>query len=313
MPTRLRKPCLALVLVLTLAGRAGRADGAEAPAADDAPTGKNCLGEGRTRLLVAEGIYAQSNPLGAENQLQLGLCTPLVREPGVLFDYTNAQFGAVLNVAPVYAMPGAFVSVAPLSILELRAEAEAVRNWTIGMDNAGYFPRTSANEQFRDLPAALARPASGYTAAFTATLQAEIELAPRSTLVAVDSGTYAYWHLGDAEYYYHPRYDLVMRRDDWLGRNTAVLLVGRELSKGLVVRAGLTDELTWVASSGYRQNILAGILMAVISRWPGEASETQPFIRIGGYTEHAFRSGVQVLGGIATTFDAMPARTPVAH
>jgi hypothetical protein len=310
MPPRLRLPCLGLAVALTLAGHALAA---EPPPADEGAGGKNCLGEGRTKLLVVEGLYAQSNPVGVENQLQVGVCTPLVRKPGLLFDYTNAQVGVVVNAAPVYAMPGVFASVAPLSILELRAELEGVRAWTIGMDHAGYYPRASGGEQFRDLPAALARSAAGYTATFTATLQAEVELPQRLTLVAVDSGAYGYWRLGDAPFYYNPRYDLVMARGDWIGKNTAAVLVGRELSKGLVLRAGVTDELTWVASSAYQSNVLAGLLMAVISNWPVQGNETQPFVRLGGYTEHAFRTGFQVLGGASVTFEVMPGRAPVVH
>jgi hypothetical protein len=309
MPPRLRTPCLALLVVLAFSSRTAAADGPLA----DAPTGKNCLGEARTKVLLAEGLYSQMNPLGLENQLQLGVCTPLVRKPGVLFDYTNAQAGLVFNASPVYAMPGVFVSVAPLSVLELRAEVAGIQNWTIGMDGSGYFPRASADDQFEDLPASLARSATGFAATFTATAQAEVALAPRTTVVAVNSFAWAYSRLGDAAYYYNPRYDLVMARQDWVAKNTAVLLVGRELSDRLKMRAGVTDELTSVSSSGSRQNVLAAIAMAVISRWPGVGDETLAFVRIGSYTDHAFRSGVQVLGGVSMTLDVTPARASRVH
>jgi hypothetical protein len=307
------QPRSSILLGLLLAV-AAPARAAEAAPPSEPAGGKHCLGETRTKLLLSEGLYAQTSPLGVEDILQLGVCTPLIRTPGALFDYTNLQAGAVVHLSPVYAMPGLFVSVAPLSVLELRADVESVRTWTIGMDAAGYFPLASAGEQFKDPPAARARAVSGYNATFTGTLQLEVDLAERWTLAAVDSLSYAHWHLGAAPFYYNPQYNLPMARSDWIGRNMAILLVGHTLSDRFKLQAGVTDELTWVATSGARANILAALLTGVISRWPGEGRETQPFLRVGGYTEHAFRKGeLQVLGGIGVTFDVTPGRPPRAR
>jgi hypothetical protein len=305
MPSLLRPLAIGLLLAL-----ATRTLGSEGAAPGEGSGGRSCLGEGRAKLLLGEGLYGQTNPLGLENQLQLGLCAPLIRTPGLLYDYTNVQVGLVADVSPVYAMPGAFLSIAPLSLLELRWEVEAVREWPIGRDGSGYFPLASADASFRHLPADQARSAHGLSAAFTGTLQAELEVAPRWALVAVDSAAYAWWQLGSAPFYYNARYDLVMARRDWVGKNLALLLLGREVSERIKVRAGAIDDLTWVASSGYRANVLGGLVAAVLSRWPGERSETQPFVRVGVYTDHAFRKGqLQLLAGAAMTFDVTPGRT----
>jgi len=299
----LRVVALCLLAAAAVAGRGAEGD---APSQGE---GKNCLGEARPKLLLAEGVAFQSNPLGIDDQLQLGGCAPLSREPGPLFEYTNLQAGLFAEVSPVYAMPGFFVSVAPLSVLELRAEVEAVRVWTIGRDGSGYFPLPGPDASFSHLPAEQARRASGATAALTATAQVELPVAGRWSVAAADSASYAWWRLGDAAYYYHPRYDLVMARDDGIGRNTAVLLAGNRLSDRLLLRGGLTDELTWVKSSGYHQNLAGLLAAATLSGWPRPGDQLEPFLRAAVFTEHAFRRGqFQLAAGATLTFDLTPGK-----
>jgi hypothetical protein len=274
------------------------------PALAEEAMGQHCLGEARSKLVLTETLVQQTEPLGVENQLQVSGCMPLVRSPGILFDRTNLQTGLIVYAAPVYVSPGAFVSIAPLSILELRAEAEPFWTWPIGMDGAGYFPRSSADEQFEDLPADQAESARGWTATFTGALQAEVHVAPRWTVAVLDQLAYAYWSVGGAPFYYHPRYDLVMARQDWVGKNMAFLLLGRRFSERVTVRAGLTDELMWSARSGNGQNILAGVVTADVAGWPRSGDVLSPFLRVGAFTEHAFRDGVAVLGGVTVAMNA---------
>jgi hypothetical protein len=292
---------VALGLVLAFAAPAPAAE----PSAPEPSTGgRNCMGEPRSRVLLTEGLYFTTSPLGVEDQLQLGVCAPLIRKPGLLFDYTNVQGGAIVHLSPVSAMPGAYVSVAPLSVLDLRAEAEGVAVWPIGRDAAGYFPLAGPNASIEELPASQARSATGFTATFTGTLQVEVAVAEAWTVAAVDSAAYSYWRLGDAAFYYNPRHDLAMARSDWIGTNTALLLAGHPISDRVKIQAGVTDELTWVVTAGSRKNILAGLVAAVISRWPGPRSETQTFLRVGAYTDHPFRTGeLQLLAGVGVTFD----------
>lgn len=278
------------------------------PALAEEGRGQHCLGEERSKLVLSETLVLQTEPLGVENQLQLGGCTPLVRSQGILFDRTNLQAGLIVYAAPVYVLPGLFVSVAPLSILDLRAEVQPFWVWPIGLDGAGYFPRSSADEQFEDLPADQAESAQGWTAIFTGTLQAEVEVAPGWTVAVLDQLAYAYWSVGDAPFYYHPRYDFVLARQDWVGKNMAFLLLGRRLSERVTVRAGVTDEVMWSVRTGNGQNILAGIVTADVAGWPRKGDLLSPFLRVGGFTDHAFRDGVALLGGVSVALDATRGR-----
>jgi hypothetical protein len=300
---------LLAALLLAAAPAARAADDLLASPGTLASVGKHCLGEARPRWLGAATLAGALNPKGLELQLQAGRCLPLITTPGALYDYTNVQYGLAAYLAPVYAMPGAYLSIAPLSVIELRAEAEYIAQWPIGLDAAGYFPLAGYDAPWDTLPAANARSAQGYTANFTANLQAEIPLAARWSLLAVDSASYQYWQLGDAAYYYNARFDLPMARHEWILRNTALVLVNHDLSERWKVRLGVTDDLARVQGSGYLQNVLGVLLTGVIARWPGAQSETQPFLRLGGYTAHQYRQGqFQLLGGIGTTFDLAPAR-----
>jgi hypothetical protein len=295
------------VMLLAVAPAARAGDDPTAGPGAQASAGKHCFGDARPKWLASTTLAGQVNPLGLELQLQLGRCLPLITTPGDLFDYTNVQYGLAAYLSPVYAMPGAFVSIAPLSVLELRAEAEYVQQWPIGLDASGYFPLTGYDAPLKSLPAADARPARGYTANFTANLQAELPLAERWSLLAVNSASYQLWRLGDAAYYYNVRYDLTMARRDWILRDTALVLVNHDLSDRLKLRFGVTDDLSWVKGSGYHQNLLGALVTGVISRWPGPRSETQPFLRLAVYTRHAHRQDeLQLLAGVGVTFDVSP-------
>jgi hypothetical protein len=295
---------LATALLLACLPAAGGAEDLMASPGTLASVGKQCFGENRRKWVAATTLVGAIAPRGLEAQLQLGRCLPLITAPGDLFDYTNFQYGLTGYLSPVYAMPGAFVSIAPLSVIELRAEAEYIRQWPIGLDAAGYFPMAGYGSPWKVLPAAEARQASGYTVNFTGNLQAEVSLADRWSLLALNTASWQLWQLGDAPYYYNARNDFLMARREWMLREMALVLVNHDLTDRLKLRAGLTDDLSWVRGSGYVQNVVGALLTGVISGWPGPHSETQPFLRVGGYTAHAYRKGqLNLLVGVGTTFD----------
>ncbi len=298
-------------LLLGLALQARAVD--DTAAAEGAPPreGRHCFGEARPKWLATTTLAGALNPRGLQLQLEAGRCLPLLTAPGILFDYTNLQLGLLAYLAPVYAMPGAFVSIAPLSVVELRVEAAGVAQWPIGLDGAGYFPLASAEPPWPALPAADGEPAQGYLVDLSGTLRFELPLAPRWSLLAVNLAAFQRWQLGDAPAYFNTRHDFPMERRDTLFRDVALLLLQHAPSDRLKLRFGVTGDFTRVSSTGYHQDVVAALLSAAFARWPGPASETRIFLRIGAYTAHADRRGqAQLVTGLSTTFDlsANPAR-----
>ena len=102
------------------------ADTPRSPAPAPAPAGKHCLDEGRTKVILNQTLAGQINPLGGEHHLLLSVCVPLIRTPGVLFDFTNIEGGLVNYLSPTYVHQGGFLSITPLSILQLRAELSGI-------------------------------------------------------------------------------------------------------------------------------------------------------------------------------------------
>ena len=131
MPAR---PLLAAILLSLAFAGVARAD--EAPATPPkggetseptAPTGQNCLGEPSTKLVMSNVLGIKWGGWGVEHQLRLGVCTPLVRKPGVLFDFSYIEGGLIVHTSPIYTMPGVYLQVAPLSILQFHLEAACGR------------------------------------------------------------------------------------------------------------------------------------------------------------------------------------------
>lgn len=292
----------ALVLGSTLPARAQNE--IDAPHADP---GKNCLGESRGKKILGETLVGLVNPLGSEHQLTFGYCSPLITESGLLFDYTNFQVGLFNYLAPVYMHQGAFVSIAPLSVLELRAEAAGVAMWPFPFDAAGYYPLSGYGAKFDRvaLPRTSAGTAGGFTAALAANFRVQFELFRHVSLVALNSFSEEYWFIGTAGYYYNLRRDLVLARSDVLMKETAALLLQIELPEGWALRVGATDDLTFVHRSGYKANVVAGLAMLLLKNWRGSGNEVGLFVRSGGYTHHAFRTGFQGLAGLYGTFEVL--------
>jgi hypothetical protein len=294
-------------LMLGLALQARAVDDAPAPEGALPREGRHCFGEPRPRWLATTTLAGALNPKGLELQLEAGRCLPLITAPGILFDFTNLQFGLLAYLAPVYAMPGAFVSIAPLSVIELRAEAAGVAQWPIGLDGAGYFPLPSAQAPWSVLPASSGVAAQGYLVNLAGTLRFELPLADRWSLLAVNMASFQLWRLGDAPAYYNTRHDLPMARRDTLFKDVALLLLQHAPNHRLKLRFGITGDFTRVTSTGYRQDVVAALLAASFARWPGPASETRLFLRLGAYTAHAYHQGeAQLIAGVSTTFDLSP-------
>ncbi|MCS6913985.1 MAG: hypothetical protein NZ890_12185 [Myxococcota bacterium] len=303
-------PAAALLLALTPAALAQRGGLPGRPAS---PSGKHCLDEPHTKLLVNHTLVGSINPLGLENQLRFSVCTPLVRRPGLLFMLTYVEAGLANYISPTHIHLGPFLSISPLSILTLRAEVTGMFIWPLALPGAGYIP-LDGYEPFTDqtLEPPLEGPdagrrAYGVRSLLGATLQAGLPVGRGVTLAVVDAFGAEWWRVlpvdpfegRDRPFYYLARRDVTARADgDWILANMALLLAMVEFKGNYVLRLGALDDLVVVPASGYIGNLVGGLVAIMVRRISTLARNLQLFLRLGGYTDHAFRGGVAVAGGL---------------
>ena len=254
-------------------------------------------------MVLSQLIGAQYNPLGVENSFRLGLCSPLIERPGILFEYTHVEIGVLNYLSPAFTHIGTYFQITPLSLLQFRIEVSWVAVWPFFFDRAGFYNVDGYDSNFsRDaLPAEEAGTETGWNINLVTILRARIRLGPVA-LVVLDQLNYEYWSIGEQSHNLNLRRDLVLARSDWVLYNEAILCLEIPLTSSINMRIGGFDSLRWVPSSGYLGNLAGGILMF---HWPETrhgVRDLSPFIRVGGYTNHAFRRGEfsAVLGLLAS-------------
>ena len=270
------------------------------------PAPRHCLDEPGGKLIVDETLVGVANPDGGENQLTASVCWPLIERPGLLFDYTNLQVGAFDYLSPIYVQQGAFVAVTPLSPLVLRAEAAGVAYWSLPLDGAGYYAVDGYRADVREssLPASRGSAATGVEVSASATVRGEVELSPGLAVAATDVIDPEYWAVGSGAFWFDERRDVILARHDWLMKNTASILVA--LARGRsTLRLGAFDDLTLVPRAHYVANIVGGIAMIELRHVTRDVHELSAFVRIGDYTEHAFRTGATALFGISMVWERL--------
>lgn len=260
----------------------------------------HCADEPGKKIVLDETLIGVANADGVENQIKLAMCWPLFEEPGLLLDYTNVEAGVYKYLSPIYLQQGAFVAVTPLSLLVLRVEAAAVQYWPLPLDGAGYYAVASYTADVHDtaLPAANARAATGVEAGASATLQGEVALSPRFALAATATVNPEYWSVGGGAFWFNQRRDVILARHDWLMKNTASIFLALRRGR-TTMRVGVFDELTLVPRAGYTANIVGGVAMIDVRHLTASVHEVSAFVRIGDYTQHAFRDGVTALLGVS--------------
>lgn len=266
---------------------------AAAPAPAAAPHGKHCLNEGRSKVLLGHTLAAQINPLGAEHQLVLSVCKPLIRAPGILYDLSNVEVGVGNYLSPAYVHQSAFLGVTPLSILQLKAEVAGVFVWTIPIDGAGYYPFPSYDADYSEdtRPKDIAQTARGYVLSFSGTLRGRIGPEGGVALLASNTLLAERWSLGDGPYYHNLRRDILLAETDWVLKNTGVVLVEIPISETWLARIGAVDDTVVAPESGRTTNLVAGLATLLFRRPGAGLREIQPFLRLGGYTHHASSTG----------------------
>jgi hypothetical protein len=284
---------------------------APVPAASaPASTGKHCLDEPYTRFTINHTLAGQINPLGSEQHLLASLCVPLIKTPGILFDYTHFEVGLSNYLSPTYDHQGGFISISPLSFLKLRVEAAGLYIWTIPVDGAGHFSFPGYNSDFSEdtRPSSRAGTAGGAVVGLSATLQGAAPLPKGLKILITDTFLAEYWVVGDKEYYYNLRRDAILAQTDWVAKNSGAVLLEVPFSSNVSLRVGFTDDTTFVPRSGFVNNIAAGIATLLVNRISSVIRNFQPFVRAGVYTHHSsvgeFRQGEgNAIIGINAVYD----------
>jgi hypothetical protein len=224
--------------------------------------------------------------------------------PHILFDYTHVELGFVNYLSPVYSQVGGYFQVVPLSLLVFRVELSWLGYWPFFVDRAGYFGRSSPDDDYRNraLPAEAASTATGWNMNIVGVLRGRIPLGPVG-LVFLDIVNYEYWRLGSEPYYVNLRRDMIVPRSAWILANEAVVALEVPLSGTLNLRVGGFDAFRCVPATEHRANLAGGIVML---HWPKarRARDLSPFVRVGVYSHHPFRRGtVAVLAGVTTSYE----------
>ncbi len=280
---------------------------AEPSSSHSESNGRHCLGEQRSKLVIHQLLGGQYNPWGAENTMSIGICSPLIGRPGILFEYTNIEVGLVSILSPVYNHIGPYIQLTPLSVLQLRVDMTWVAYWPFFFDRAGFYGREGYQDDYQNaaLPSENAETATGWNITFSAVLRARVPIGPVA-IVLFDMLTYEHWSLGDEPYYVNLKRDMIFANTDWVLTNEAILCVEIPLSSNLNLRVGGFDSLRYLPDSRNLNNLAGGMLMLNIPRGGRTTRDVSPFVRVGWYSNHAFRRGeVSAVVGLTMSYDVV--------
>jgi len=273
--------------------RAEPVSGSDAPAAASEPApGSNCLGEARPRLLMHQVLGIKWGPWGIEHQLRIGGCAPLVRKPGVLFDYSFIEAGFQAHTSPIYVMPGAYLDIAPLSILQFHFQVAPILYWPAGLQGAGYYALDGYQSDYTET---LLLPEDGETALgwylrTGTTLQFAVSIGPIRLLVS-DELLFEYWQLGEQPFYFHNRNDIPAARTEWFVDNMALVLAEIPLHPNLDLRVGANHQLTMNFGARQMSNFLGGVALFRFKKLGKALHDFTPLVRLGVRSQHPIRQG----------------------
>jgi len=255
-------------------------------------SGRNCLGQPKPRAVLRSVVGIKYGEWGIEHQLHVGGCVPLWTNRGPLFDLSSVEAGFAMYTSPIYVMPGAYVKIAPLSILAVTVEAAPVFYWPINVSAAGYYPLAGYSSDYSKaaLPAKEGGTALGWFVRFGPNLQLAVPLGP-TRVILVNSFRVEHFRLGDAPFYFHNRNDLPAARDEWFLDNTAILLLELQPHPNVRVRLGINDQLTMNLGGLNVSNAVRGVAMVHFERIGRRLREFMPILAIGGRTHHPIRQG----------------------
>jgi hypothetical protein len=278
---------------------------ASAQTTDGEPQGSHCLNKPQRGLYLEQTLGGVATPLGAENQMSLTWCTPLIRKPHVLFDYTNIELGFTDYTSPAYTQQGIFARIIPLSLIQLFGEITALVIWPVNMEATGHYELSGYDADFSGsaLPGDEAVSSFGWAARGGAALRAGVDIGPTEVLV-LNKFMAEYWSMRSDGFYYHLRNDLPLRSQDLVLNNMGLAVLGIPVHPNVNLRIGLMDELYYVPESGHLSNIAAGVVTFNVAHAGKWIVDLQPLVRIGYRTHHPIRAGqFHVLTAINLYYD----------
>jgi hypothetical protein len=268
--------------------------------------GRHCAGRYKEQWVLSQLFAVQTNPEGAYNQLRLGMCFPLIRTPGVLFDYTNVEVGMINELTPSFTHLGGYAQIAPLSFLVLRVEASGLVYWPLPLRRTGYNPVYDGYDSpydSEDFEAGEGQVQTGWNMNLIAVLRAKVALSRVWGILLLNILNVGYWEVGEG-HYVNLRWDVVMNDSDWIIANEAFLGAEARVADAFALRFGAFDSWRSVPNAGYDANQVGGFAMIW---WPKPFPNVWDFTimaRLGYYTGHAFRTDEwSVLGGLVTQYE----------
>jgi hypothetical protein len=250
----------------------------------------NCLGEPEIKPLMRHTVGLKYGDWGLEHQMKVGVCFPLIKGKGRLTDLSFIEAGFASWVTPIYAMPGGYVAIAPLSFLKFHFEAAPVFYWPIGVDAAGYYPLDTLQSDYTkaSLSGDKGETALGGFIRFGPTLQLAFNLSPNVRLIIVDTLRIEHFVIGTAPVYFHNRNDLPATNPDWFLENVGIVMVGIKVHPNAELRLGVNDALVMNFSAGQKSNSVRGIGMISMKR-VGRLRDLTPILTVGIRTNHPVR------------------------
>jgi hypothetical protein len=301
---------LAALIATTLLHTAAADDGPEevnAEATEEASVpGQNCSGEGSPRWVLHQHLVFQLGPTGLESSLRMGLCFPLIDDPGLLFSSTHIEVGVANLLSPAYAELGPYVEILPIAPLVLRAEFMPTVYFPFPFDRAGYFSLSGYDADFHPntLTSDMAGSAFGWNFNFMAMLRLRFPSEGRFRALLLNIFNLEWWSMGDDAFYYLLRRELVVANSEWDIVNDGALALEIALDHDMLLRVGAYNSFKWVAGSDYFTHHVGAIAMLALQDVSDAVFEVTPLVRFGVYTHHRFREGdFYLLVGATADYD----------
>jgi hypothetical protein len=272
--------------------------------------GRHCAGRYREQVVLSQLFALQVNPEGVLNQFRLGLCFPLIRNPGVLFDYTSVEIGVLNELTPAFTHLGGYAQISPLSFLVFRAELSGLVIWPLPANRAGYYPVDNGYDSpydGDDLPAGEGVTETGWNLNLITILRGKVVFTEVWGLILLSILSVGYWDVGEDVHYFNLRWDVILNGKDWVIANEAFLGVEQRINPDFGIRYGLFDSYRRVPNAGYEGHQLGIFFMGWWPK-PHEAVwDLTPFVRAGYYLDHAFRADgageFSVTAGLMTQYE----------